>query len=222
MAIIELCRAHEDGAKGHHDKAGSNPRYIDADGALGYGRREGAEEVVFQGPYAYWTRLTHVGLCLRDYERNMYDDSDFLMVVWNPEKGAPETIMFATTRGWSYPCYGSWADATDEVKAAYAAYLAAEEAKRLQQARAAKAADLLALRAKARAAAEVAGAPYAEVLRLRHALPPAQFEAVLALFGPRIKSGFKLSLRAQVAGWLKAKQRRHATPLSAKQMAYLV
>src|SRR5215469_6460049 len=38
---------------------------------------------------------THTGLCLSEFERNGYDDSDFFMVVWNPEKAQPETIMFA-------------------------------------------------------------------------------------------------------------------------------
>jgi hypothetical protein len=83
---------------------------------------------------------THVGLCLEDREQNGYNDSDFIMTVWNPETQAPERITFASTRGWSYPSYGSRVDATPEVRAAYEAYqarlaterqarLAAEEAK---------------------------------------------------------------------------------------------
>src|ERR1700748_532986 len=63
---------------------------------------------------------THVGLCLADRSYNGFDDSDFYMLVWNEEKGEAEEICFATTRGWSYPAYGSWVDATDEVKAKYA------------------------------------------------------------------------------------------------------
>jgi hypothetical protein len=65
-----------------------------------------------------WTYETHVGLCLEDRERNGYDDSDWYMTVWNEEKQATEEICFATTRGWSYPCYGSSPDATPEVCAA--------------------------------------------------------------------------------------------------------
>lgn len=57
-----------------------------------------------------WMCHTHVGLCIMDYERNGYDDSDFYMIVWNPETKQTETIMFATTRGWSYPCYSSSPD----------------------------------------------------------------------------------------------------------------
>jgi hypothetical protein len=83
------------------------------------------------GPAArlYATKLSHEGLCVYDYERNGRDDSDFYMVVWNEEKGEPEHICFASTRGWSYPCYGSWADATPEVKAKYDAWVKARNEK---------------------------------------------------------------------------------------------
>lgn len=66
----------------------------------------------------------HVGLVLdADGERNGYDDSDFYATVWNPEKGAPEQIVFATTRGWTYPNHAE-ADATPEVVAAFKAWRA--------------------------------------------------------------------------------------------------
>jgi hypothetical protein len=74
-----------------------------------------------------WLYDTHVGLCLREYERNGYDDSDFFMVTWDPVKKQPETIMFATTRGWCYPCMGSSVDASPEIRAEYDAYLKAKE-----------------------------------------------------------------------------------------------
>src|SRR3569623_1571700 len=57
------------------------------------------------GPIVLYS--THHGVCLRERERNMRDDSDFYMLVWDAEKGAPHEIMFATTRGWSYPCLAS-------------------------------------------------------------------------------------------------------------------
>lgn len=69
-----------------------------------------------------WLYDTHVGLCIKDYERNGYNDSDWYMVVWNTAENKPETIEFASTRGWSYPCYGSSPDATPEVLAAYEAW----------------------------------------------------------------------------------------------------
>ena len=58
---------------------------------------------------------THVGLCLRERERNMHDDSDFYMLVWNEELEVPEEICFASTRGWCYPSMASHVDATAEV-----------------------------------------------------------------------------------------------------------
>jgi hypothetical protein len=81
------------------------------------------------GPHVMWTWHTHVGLCLFDYERNGYNDSDFHMVVWDEATQSPKDICFASTRGWSYPSYGSSADATEEVKDKYDAYRIAEEAK---------------------------------------------------------------------------------------------
>jgi len=85
---------------------------------------------VFEGPNAeernnnfhLYLYETHVGLCLEDRERNGYNDSDFDMLVWNDEKNAPEWIEYASTRGWSYPCYGSKTDATEEVVAKWKQY----------------------------------------------------------------------------------------------------
>lgn len=89
------------------------------------------------GPFVLYTWHTHVGLCLADREVNGRDDSDFYMKVWNEEKGAPEEIMFASTRGWSYPAMGSSVDATPEVRAKYEAYQAAmrEESRKRHEAR---------------------------------------------------------------------------------------
>lgn len=79
------------------------------------------------GPHVMWTWHTHVGLCLRDREANGYHDSDFYMLVWDEAKGAPHEICFASTRGWSYPSYGSSVDATPEVRAKYEAWQKAQD-----------------------------------------------------------------------------------------------
>lgn len=65
-----------------------------------------------------WTWPTHEGLCLRDTERNGYNDSDFYMEVWNPITREIDSVCFATTRGWTYPAYGAFPDATEETLAA--------------------------------------------------------------------------------------------------------
>jgi hypothetical protein len=66
-----------------------------------------------------WTYETYVGLCLEEYERNGYGDSDFYMIIWNDTFNAPEHYCFASTRGWTYPSYGSRPDATPRVLQAY-------------------------------------------------------------------------------------------------------
>jgi|SRR5579863_2078088 len=77
--------------------------------------RDGAEPTC-------WVYKTHVGVCLQDREQNGYDDSDFWMEIWDEEKQETREICFASTRGWSYPCYGSAPDATPEVAAKANAY----------------------------------------------------------------------------------------------------
>lgn len=98
MAIINMAQNEEDARA-----RGVNVRSVDANN---------------DGKIIVWLYDSHVGHCLVDFERNGRDDSDFYMKVWNPEKREVETIEFASTRGWSYPCYGSRPDATPEVLAA--------------------------------------------------------------------------------------------------------
>lgn len=70
---------------------------------------------------ALYMETTHIGLVLRLGEHNWHDDSDFYAVVWNAEKGEPEKIEYATTRGWSYP-NSAREDASPEVVAAWTAW----------------------------------------------------------------------------------------------------
>src|SRR5262249_21704974 len=79
-----------------------------------------------------YMKTTHVGLVLSLRERNGYDDSDFYALVWNAAEGKPEEILYATTRGWTYP-NGASIDATPEVRAAYESFLA--EGKRKERER---------------------------------------------------------------------------------------
>ena len=74
---------------------------------------------------------SHAGLCIKEREANYYDDSDFYMLVWDVEAQAPYEIQFATTRGWSYPCFGSAVDATPEVLAEYRQYLERQRVTRI-------------------------------------------------------------------------------------------
>jgi hypothetical protein len=66
--------------------------------------------------------VEYEGAVLGKFERNGYDDSDFLAVVWTGE--VVTTVEYATTRGWTY-YNGATVDATDEVKALAAEWMAA-------------------------------------------------------------------------------------------------
>jgi hypothetical protein len=186
-----------------------------------YVNGEYVETAELIGPFIEYTTFTsHTGFCLREYEHNGYHDSDFFMTVWNPETHQPENIEFASTRGWSYPCYGSAVDATAEVKAAYAQYLDAE----------ARLADMRALRNKISAArafhddcrviAAAADVPTGKVLRLARSWGKANVQQVASMFRKSLRSTFKLNLKAQVIAWLKDPNPKYATPLSPKQLSY--
>ena len=174
-----------------------------------------------QGPTALYTWDTHTGLCLEDREFSERDDSDFYMIVWNPEAQKPERITFASTRGWSYPSYGSKPCATPEVRAAYAAYLRRREDAARAKARQDRICAAWSRRQSLRAAAARLGFPYANIIRLQNAIGREDVDLVAALFSPRLRSAFKLSMQAQVVRWLQDAAPKHRSPLSPKQMSYL-
>lgn len=211
MPIINLCKATDKGATGAHNGAGIQRTFYDV---------TPSEKVEFQGPTAYWTNLSHVGLCIKDFERNGHDDSDFFMVVWNAEKQEPETICFASTRGWSYPCYGSSADATPEVLAAYKAWGERMEVERKARVRREQANKLRELRNAMHDAATKYGVSYARLLKFRRTNAD-RINAVMWLLTANIRSGFKLSMRNQVIAWLRDPAPRYPTPLSRKQFEYI-
>lgn len=174
---------------------------------------------VIYGPHVYATYLSHEGLCLRDYERNGYDDSDFRMIVWNPETKQPEDICFASTRGWSYPCYGSWVDATPEVKAEYASYVKSQEDRRLANIHRANVVWLCALRTEALSYGKELGFAHYRLTLLRKVYNRATLDRVVKLLtSTRIRSAFKLKLRAQLVAWLQDTSPQYKTPFSPRQL----
>ena len=54
-------------------------------------------------------------------EMNGYDDSDFYATYYEPESGEFKETLYASTRGWTYPC-GAVVDATPEVLEKWRAY----------------------------------------------------------------------------------------------------
>jgi hypothetical protein len=175
----------------------------------------------WDGKTGYTTYLSHIGLCLFDYERNGYDDSDFFMAVWNPVKGEREDICFATTRGWSYPCYGSKPDATEETKAAYDAWRAklAAQADERRAVEAAAAKEKLAV--EATKLAKHVGCTVARIEALRAAMGDDYGACVKLLNTKAFRSEFRASLCTQIKKWLMDDNPAHATPLSYKQRQYL-
>ena len=171
------------------------------------------------GPFIpYCTYDTKSGLCLKEFERNGYHDSDFFMIYWDEEKEAPVTVEFATTRGWSYPALASCVDATPEVVAKYEAWKVKRDQEIRQRLRDEQAMKLRTFRKEVSKVAKEYDVSYSKLLKLRRVT---DLPAILSLFGERIRSKFKLSLREQVLKWLKDASATYATPLSKKQMGYI-
>jgi hypothetical protein len=169
------------------------------------------------GPRPMWTYETHRGVCLFESEANGSWDSDFYMTYWDEATQAPVRTMFATTRGWTYPCMGSHADATPEVRAKYEAWKVARAEQMRRENRRAQAIVLCKRRATIKSVASAHGVNYARLLKLRK---HPKFDGMLALFGSRIKNGFRLSMRAQLVKWCNEGS-QYPTPFSRKQLEYI-
>lgn len=201
-----------------------------------------------QGAYCIWDRHihqrngkgivlyeSHHGLCLFEREMNGYDDSDFYMTVWDEENGCAKEIMFATTRGWTYPCYGSRPDASEEVWAKYREWKERMEREneelRLRQFRNKLWDTKRRFRRLEQEVAILYDFPQGRIIRLRKGFggqlamrcsEDADYEAVLnLLINKRIRSNFKLSLRRQVIEWMRDPSQKYNRPLSPKQLAYI-
>jgi hypothetical protein len=173
------------------------------------------------GPTVNATWHTHVGLCIEEFERNGYHDSDFYMRVWNEEKQCVEAICFASTRYGCGSAFGARADATPETLAKAKAWYAARDARIRAERRQKQAAELRALRAEVRKVAAANGVNAVRFQKLRKVYGDAAFRSLVSLFGSRIRNNFKLKLKAQVIAWLQEDAPKYATPLSSKQMQYV-
>jgi hypothetical protein len=68
---------------------------------------------------------TYEGAVLQTWENNGYSDSDFIAAVWDEDSQTVKTVMYATTRGWTYH-NGAKVDATPEVLAKAGEWLAVQ------------------------------------------------------------------------------------------------
>lgn len=178
------------------------------DSSTGFTTEEGA-------PYIRLIGLldTYVGACLSDSERNGRDDSDFYMRVWDEKEQTVKSILFASTRGWSYPCMASRPDATPETLAKVAAW-------EKKQARRYKAANIRTARKAAADLATRLGLTRGRAARLILACDEGwKLEAATKLLTGNLRSTFRIKLRTQVQDWLKDDAPKYKTPLSPKQWA---
>lgn len=174
---------------------------------------------------------THHGKCLFETERNGYDDSDFLMTIWDEEENSPRSIMFGTTRFWTYPTInGSFADATDEVKAKYQSWCEEREQERQQAVRNNRAEYLRKIRhTEAKVVSEYNVSPKV-LIKLRKAFGGfmrvgAQYDTygniINFITNRRIRSKFKLSIKTQVIEWMQSDNPQYDKPLSPKQLQFI-
>lgn len=164
----------------------------------------------------------YVGLCLSDYERNGYDDSDFFMEIWSPEAQAVETILFATTRGWTYPSYGSRPDATPEVRELAAQWREQQRQLALKQERKARAELVRKKRALLWELAKRHGFAFSRIRKLMRSVPESHADAAVALLkSQKLRSAFRIAMQEQLVKWLKDSAPTYPTPFSYKQWEYV-
>lgn len=158
-----------------------------------------------------WTHETHHGLCVAEQEKNRYDHSDFFMVVYNPESDTFSSEFFATTRGWSYPCYASRVDATQDVLARYRKW----QDDRNEAARQSREASMIAAERKLIADSGLCDNDAKKILALRDGAK------IMRFLAKKVRSEFKLSLRGKIIEWLNDASPRFAYPLSKRQMEFI-
>lgn len=176
-----------------------------------------AGKIASHGALVLWEE--YKGLCLNDYERNGYDDSDFFMEVWNPDAECVETICFATTRGWTYPSMGSRPDATDEVRAAATRWREDQRRKARAARRSQAAKELMQKRALFRDLAERHGFKACRLSKLIRNEQPERGIAALQLLKSNLRSAFRIKMRDQLVAWLGSESPAYRSPFSARQWA---
>lgn len=71
-------------------------------------------------PYGpLYLRTTHVGMVVKVFERNGYNDSDFCAVVYFPATDSFGEVEYGTTRFWTYPNHAE-VDASEALQKLYA------------------------------------------------------------------------------------------------------
>jgi hypothetical protein len=158
------------------------------------------------------TYESNKGMCVREREKNSYDDSDFYMTVWSEETQSAYSFQFATTRFWTYPCMGSSVDASPEIMEKFQKWEA-------YQSRKARVLKIRRFRQEQFQIARECNVTFKQLTELRVACV---YEQVVPLLKTKkFRSEFRQSMANQVREWLNSTERKFKTPLSFKQLAYL-
>jgi len=156
----------------------------------------------------FWRYDLYAGRVLDVYERNGYDDSDFVAIVWMGEEEGAVHVEYGSTA--YYSTSSASVDATEEVKAAYEAWRE-EQARREREAKEQDLAD--------------AGLTLEDYAKLRQSLGTAATPSVVKLLRSehhgRLRSSFRRSIAAQIRAWLRGES-SYRDPLSPRQFDALL
>ena len=163
---------------------------------------------------------TYVGCVIYLGEHNGYHDSDFYAIVWDDENEKAKKVEYASTRGWSYPNYATFADATEEVLEKYAAW-------QKHQARLSHIRHKLSDRRKLQEDRMDTGLSVKLIRRLDFRLGHSSdhYEACIKLLrtrhNDRFRSEFRRNLAEQLYTWLEDVEPKYTSPFSRKQWMYI-
>lgn len=158
------------------------------------------------------------GKCIAESEKNGYHDSDFYMTVWDDITNSPKTILFATTRGWSYPSYASYVDATDEVFAKFERYKHMKLVEAQKTKRNEKAVFLWKQHSEDYVLCKKIGCSINKIRKLRTFQ---NGEAAIKLLTSNLRSDFRKNLKKQLVNWLVSKENIYNSPFSPRQWDFV-
>lgn len=168
-----------------------------------------------RGALVLWE--THKGLCISEREMNGSSDSDFYMTVWDEKEQCLKEILFGTTRGWSYPSWGSYVDASEEIREKAKEYSKKQlaEIERKERVRFVK--QKLENRAVCKKLSFQYEFSYFRFVKFLKTIGNEKSQSITKLLQSNLRSGFRISLRTQLVNWLKEKEPAYAKPFSTKQ-----
>lgn len=168
-----------------------------------------------------------VGCCLHTSENNGYHDSDFFMIWFDEENDTVRREMYDTTRcGWG-PSVDSFVDATPEIREKYKDWERRQAIERHKRHRRDLAKNLMARRIEIHKAAKMNGIAASRLIKLYWKFEKKQngwelFDRLMNLLtSTRIRSTFKLSLKAQIIKWAQDPAPQYDEPLSRRQLEFV-